>query len=190
MQSINISIWSMTLSKDNSTKPIIIAAVIGLVGVMCAALIGILPDLLDKFPKASATPVVIGTTPTDTPLIEPTLTETATPTSQASNGLPEGFILYDDFLVENSLTDNWQVDDPKRICDLAVRSGSLFLDCQNKTKNDINAAMQPNKQFATISGVAARVTVTEAGGPLQLTTDWKCASGTPERAYHLALSTN
>lgn len=180
----------MTLSKDNSSRIIIIAAVIGLVGVMCAALIGILPDILDRIPKASATPLLSAMTPTATSLIEPGQTETATPTQQASNGLPAGYMLYDDFLTENSLTDNWQVDDPKRICNLTVRSGNLFFDCQNKTKNDINAAMQPSKLFATISGVLARVTVTEAGGPFQLTADWKCASGAPERAYHLALSTN
>lgn len=178
------------MNKDNSSRTIIIAAFIGLVGVMCAALIGIFPDLMDKLPKASVTAELTSSALIATSTIESTFPTTITPTEPFSSGLPAGYILYDDFNTENSLDDNWQVDDSKRICNLTVRNGSLFFDCQNKTKNDLNAAIQPNKLFATISGVAARVTVTETGGPFQLTTGWKCSSGTPERAYHLALSTN
>jgi hypothetical protein len=112
------------------------------------------------------------------------------PTGSVMLGLPQGYILYDDFNTEQALTENWSVDDPKKICDLTVSSGNLIFDCHNKTKNDLLALIHPSKQFASISGVASLVTVTEAGGPFQLSTDWKCTSETTERAYRLQLSTN
>ena len=202
------------MDQEKSSKPIYIAALIGLFGVICAALIGILPDLMDRMPKSSETPGILTPTLTVTTLIEPTLTSTPTsliertptstltslieptspstptPTQPVSNGLPAGYTVYDDFSAQNSLSELWMVDDSKKICDLTEGDGSLFFECFNKTKDDLNASMQPIRGFADLSGAAALITVTQSGGPLQLTTGWKCTTNSDERAFHLALSTN
>ena len=125
----------------------------------------------------------------ETTALIPTKTAEPLPTATVSAGLPAGYVTYDDFAAENSLTENWQIDDPKRICDLSARSGFLVFDCKNKTKNDLQATFLASKRFILLSGAAAQVSVIETGGPFQLTTRWKCASQNTERAYHLALGT-
>jgi hypothetical protein len=190
------------LDSFKSSEPVYIAAIIGVFGVICAALIGILPDIMDRLPKASETPGIYESTPTATSLIEPTWTSTPTalivPTSTPSltpiqpnsNGLPVGYTVYDNFSALNSLSELWRVDDSKKMCDLTEGGGSLSFDCSNKTKNDLNASLQPDKGFTSLSGAAAMVTVTESGGPLQLTTGWKCTTNSDERAFYLALDIN
>lgn len=188
------------MQENSSSKAVITAALItgvfGLIGVVCAALITIYPDLLGKVPQptytalptepsATAIPASATPSPTNTPL-----PPTDTPTPTVTPGLPEGYLLVDDFSQASNLTENWQVGDPKKICSLAVREGNLYFDCQNKTKDDLEASLLPLMQPERFSGAAAFVTVTEAGGPLQLTTGWKCADEPTERAYHLSSGTN
>jgi hypothetical protein len=187
------------MKKDPSSNAAIVTAIITGVIAIIAACIGILPDLLDRMPKASPTPQVNETafanTPLPTEVLQPTATMPADtaepiPTETVSAGLPVGYVTYDDFISENSLKDNWLVDDPRKTCDLSARSGFLVFDCLNKTKNNLQATLLASKRFVSISGAAAQVSVIESGGPLQLTTRWKCASENTERAYHLALDTH
>jgi hypothetical protein len=180
-------------SSNTAIKVAIITGVIALT----AAFIGIIPDLLDRIPKNSATLAQVETAiPTTTEVVpststaEPSVVSPTQTTEPFSKGLPTGYVMYEDFNTENAFNNNWSMEDPKRICTLTLRDGSLFFDCQNKTKNDLMVSLLPSKQFAALSGVAALVTVRDVFGPYQLTTEWKCAAETPERAYHLRLVTN
>jgi hypothetical protein len=193
------------MKKDSSQNPAITAAVItgvlGLIGVICAALISIIPELTDNkpLPTSSAAPTetvqLLTPSPTDTP--SPTAvipTDTAQPidptaTEPGANELPQGYVLYDDFVSENSLNDNWLIDDKRKICQFAARSGYLFFDCNNKAKENLQASLQASQRFVSISGAASLVSVIEAGGPLQLFTRWKCPDENIERSYHIFLST-
>lgn len=200
------------MKEKSSSNPVIVAAIItgvlGLFGVICASLISIIPELTgnDIPPTQSAPPTETAqlTTPSPTDTAQPTTiipTDTAIPTNTPEpilptatepsvSGLPEGYILYDDFVSEISLNDNWLIDDKRKICQFAARSGYLFFDCNNKAKENLQASLQASRRFVSISGAAARVSVIEAGGPLQLFTGWKCSGESTERAYHLSLSTD
>jgi hypothetical protein len=200
------------MKEKSSSNPVIVAAVItgvlGLIGVICASVISILPELNDNTPPPTQSFVPTETvqllTPSPTDTAQPTPfipTDTAvptntpepilpTPTELNASGLPVDYGFYDDFDSEAVFLENWWFDDPKKICTTTVREGSLYFDCQNKTKNDLQASFHPHKEFPSISGAAILVTIVEAGGPFQLTTGWKCASDGTERAYNLKLGIN
>jgi hypothetical protein len=113
-----------------------------------------------------------------------------TSTEPTASGFPPGYVIYDDFDNEAVFQESWLFDDQKKICMVTRQEGSLIFDCHNKFKEDLQASLQTSKIFASLSGVALLVTISEAGGPFQLTTSWQCASGEAERAYHLRLGTN
>jgi hypothetical protein len=100
--------------------------------------------------------------------------------------LDDAWSLYDDFTEADAFAENWRLEDEHALCTFEIRDDRLLFDCANEsTTDDYQANLHPSRTPDSVAGVAATVRVEEAGGPLQLVTNWLDGTGQPRWAYHL-----
>jgi hypothetical protein len=111
--------------------------------------------------------------------------EVITPSEE---GVPEGYVLYDDFTAPEAFDTNWWIDDPNGICTLGTAGDVMRFDCRNDASDNLLADFHHSRPPTEITGLAAMVGINRMGGPFQVETLWTCQETGEQRAYHLAMA--